>query len=252
MHASCAGGAAPNVLLYEMTRRQIREGIASGQIRGAIVPVGSTEQHNEHLALIHDTASVLHIAERAAQRLYPTVVVAPPICVGVSEHWMEHPGTLTVRADLFAEYLFDICHSLKRAGLRCLLILNGHGGNIRPIRERLQAFRSRLGIPVGFHSYWEGYSKELVAECLQTRQCPGHAGEFETSFALAAFPHRVHWEDASETEPNTLFADFRRAEQDRLFREGAHCASAEKGQRLIEFAVEWTAEQMKALLEAPE
>ena len=36
------------VSLWEMTRREFREGVDRGDIVGAIVPAGSTEQHNEH------------------------------------------------------------------------------------------------------------------------------------------------------------------------------------------------------------
>src|SRR5712692_573587 len=119
-------GSAPNVFLWEMTRRQAREGIDSGRIRAAVVPLGSTEQHNEHLHMIHDTASALLVAERAARALYPAVIVATPLAIGVSEHWMDHKGTLTTRPEIFAELLFDVCDSLRRAGITRLLALNGH------------------------------------------------------------------------------------------------------------------------------
>jgi creatinine amidohydrolase/Fe(II)-dependent formamide hydrolase-like protein len=78
------GKSAPNVLLWEMTRRQVREGIDDGQIRAAVVPLGSTEQHNEHLHMIHDTASALRVAERAAQALFPAVVVSTPLAIGTT------------------------------------------------------------------------------------------------------------------------------------------------------------------------
>ena len=39
-----------SVLLWENQRRYIREALDAGTLRGAIVPTGSTEQHNEHLA----------------------------------------------------------------------------------------------------------------------------------------------------------------------------------------------------------
>ena len=91
------------VLLWESTRREIREAIDDGTLRGAIVPTGSTEQHNEHLAIIHDTASAVHIAKKAALKLFPQVTVATPIAIGVSEHWMDHKGTLTLRPEIFAE-----------------------------------------------------------------------------------------------------------------------------------------------------
>ena len=45
------------VRLWKLTRRHVRERLEAGQIKGAILPTGSTEQHNEHLAMEHDTAS---------------------------------------------------------------------------------------------------------------------------------------------------------------------------------------------------
>ena len=87
------------VQLWKMTRRQFREGIYDGSLKGAIIPTGSTEQHNEHLEMFHDTVSAVHIAEQVAQKLYPGVVVTTPIAIGVSGHWMDHKGTLTTRPE---------------------------------------------------------------------------------------------------------------------------------------------------------
>jgi len=83
------------VRLWKLTRRQVREAMADNKIKGAILPTGSTEQHNEHLAMEHDTASATYVAYQAALGLYPQVVVATPMAVGISEHWMEFKGSLT-------------------------------------------------------------------------------------------------------------------------------------------------------------
>ena len=107
----------------------MRERLAAGQIKGAILPTGSTEQHNEHLHMEHDTASALHVAQQAALGLFPKVVVATPMPVGISEHWMEWPGTLTLRPETFCQVAFDTCESLVRHGIRKILICNGHAGN---------------------------------------------------------------------------------------------------------------------------
>ena len=77
------------VRLWKLTRRHVREALKAGKIKGAFLPTGSTEQHNEHLAMEHDTASALHVAYQAALGLYPQTVVATPMAVGMSEHWME-------------------------------------------------------------------------------------------------------------------------------------------------------------------
>ena len=50
------------VRLWKLTRKQVREKLASGKLKSAFLPTGSTEQHNEHLAMEHDTASALLMA----------------------------------------------------------------------------------------------------------------------------------------------------------------------------------------------
>jgi creatinine amidohydrolase len=251
MAGTTAGGkTAPNVLLWEMTRRQVREGIDDGRIRAAVVPLGSTEQHNEHLHMIHDTASALLVAERAAQALFPAVVVSTPLAIGVSEHWMHHKGTLTTRPQIFTELLFDVCDSLRRAGIPRLLALNGHAGNIRPVRERLEDLRARLGagVDLRFHSYWEAYTPEFVAAQMTSGNCPGHASEFETSFALAAFPERVEWEGVDYDRARLTFSTPEQASADRTLYEEAKLATAAKGAAMIDVAVAWTIERLQELL----
>jgi creatinine amidohydrolase len=245
-----AGTTAPNVFLWEMTRRQVREGIDSSRIRAAIVPLGSTEQHNEHLHMIHDTASALLIAERAARVVYPAAIVATPLAIGVSEHWMDHKGTLTTRPEIFTELLFDVCDSLRRGGITRLLALNGHAGNIQPVRERLGDLQARLGtgVDLRFHSYWEAYTPELIAAQMTSGNCPGHASEFETSFALAAFPERVEWEGVDYDHARLTFSTPERAQADRAFHEEAKLATAAKGEVMIEAAVAWTISRLKELL----
>ena len=107
----------------------------SGRLKTVIVPTGSTEQHNEHLAMINDTASVTLIAQQAALKLYPSVMVATPVPVGISPHWMDRKGTLTLSKETFLAVVYEICESLKAHGVKSILVLNGHGGNVAPLRE---------------------------------------------------------------------------------------------------------------------
>src|SRR5947208_2713741 len=234
---------APNVFLWEMTRRQVREGIDARRIRAAVVPLGSTEQHNEHLHMIHDTASAVYVAEQAARAVYPAAIVTTPLAIGVSEHWMDHKGTLTTRPEIFTELLFDVCDSLRRAGITRLLALNGHAGNIQPVRARLDDLRTRLGagVDLRFHSYGEAYTPDLIAAQMTSGNCPGHASEFETSFALAAFPERVEWEGVDYDRARLTISLPERATQDRAFHEEAKLATAAKGAVMINAAVLWTA-----------
>ena len=136
------------VLLWESTRKEIREALESGRLQAAIVPTGSTEQHNEHLAMIQDTASAVLIAQEAALQLYPQAIVSTPVPVGISPHWMERKGTLTLRPETFLAMVFDICDSLRTHGIRTIFIVNGHGGNDQPLKSHLAEFRAKLGVNI--------------------------------------------------------------------------------------------------------
>ncbi|MFH1570635.1 MAG: creatininase family protein [Gemmatimonadota bacterium] len=226
------------VFIGDLTRKEFRERLAAGTIRAAIVPTAATEQHNEHLEMIHDTLHVTYMAEQAARRLQPRVVVATPVGIGVSEHWMAHAGTLTVRPEIFAEYVFDVVLSLARAGVANILILNGHGGNVKPLMRRLDEFRDRLraspllpkGLEVNlrFQSYWDVYDPALVQETMEHGRLPGHADEYETSTMLALAPERVHLDDVNN--------------------ESAALARRDKGERLLEPAVQGVAEILELMM----
>ncbi len=238
------------VLLWESTRKEFREAVEDGRLKAMILPTGSTEQHNEHLAMIQDTASATLVAQQAALRLYPQVMVATPVAVGISPYWMDRKGTLTLRKETFLAVVYEICESLKIHGVRAILILNGHGGNDAPLKESLPEFRRKLGIRLEAHSYWEAYSPEIVKKYLASGKMPGHAAEFETSFALAAFPERVRWEgvDYEKAKPRLGIKDPKSAREDEEFAREARLATAAKGEALIAIAIDWVVARLRTLI----
>ena len=206
--------ADERVFVGDLTRKEFRERMQKKTIQAAIVPTGATEQHNEHLEMIHDILHCSHMAEQVAKALLPRVVVATPIPIGVSEHWMEHIGTLTVRPEIFCEYVFDVCNSLQRAGIQNILILNGHGGNVKPLMRRIDEYRDKLKINLRFQSYWDVYDPKLVQDTMEKGRLPGHACEFETSTMYVLAPERVH--------------------KDAIDNEAAAIATRQKGEQLFE------------------
>ena len=46
------------LMLGECTRKEIRQALQSGNLKAAIIPIGATEQHNEHLSLDLDIVPV--------------------------------------------------------------------------------------------------------------------------------------------------------------------------------------------------
>ncbi len=181
------------VFLGELTRKELGEAISSGTVQVGIVPTGATEQHQDHLAMIHDTASVTEIARRVAMRFFPQVLVTPTISMSVSEHHMNRGGALTVRPEIHAEHLYDICHSLKRLGVPKVIVVNGHGGNKLPkLEDKAPEAMQRLKeLEVEYVTYWQTIPAEFYETHLDNDRSAGHAGEFETSFAMIAFPERI-------------------------------------------------------------
>jgi creatinine amidohydrolase len=236
------------VRLWKLTRRQVREALDAGKIKGAILPTGSTEQHNEHLAMEHDTASAIHVAYQAALEMFPKVVVATPMPVGISEHWMEFRGTLTLKPETFKAVAFDICESLQRHGIEHILILNGHAGN-GPLGQHMEEFQEKLGIDVQFSSYWAAYSKEFVAEQMESGDCPAHAAEFETSFALGAFPENVHWDGVNLNGPGIeIQKEGYREREPEYFAAARDLATPTKGRVMANVAIEWTIAKMREMM----
>lgn len=225
------------VMLAKLTRREFREAIEAGRFTTAVVCAGSNEQHSEHLAMEHDLASVTYIAREAARRLYPRVIVAVPMAVGISEHHMHHSGTLSARAGSWLGVLFDTVESLVRHGVRNVLVLNGHGGNTGPIQGAIDswryAFKGRVpAVNLQSCAYWDLIPKNILDRHMKTHIIPGHAKEFETSIGLALFPENVRQEVMPQME-----------DKDPLL------ASAEKGRVFVEEAVSRTVEFLMGMMD---
>ena len=222
--------AEKNVFLGELTRKELGEAISSGTVKGAIVPTGACEQHQDHLAMIHDAASVTEIAERVAVRFYPHVLVTPTISMSVSEHHMDRGGALTVRPEIHLEHVYDICHSLKRLGVPQVMVLNGHGGNKR--RNLEPKAPEQIGkldeLGVKYVTYWETCPASFFEAHLESDTSAGHAGEFETSFAMVTFPQRIRL--------------------DQINYDSAQLASIPKGGHILNAVVEGVAEEVRQML----
>jgi len=207
--------AQPEVLLGKLTRREFRQRMAGGELKACIIPVGALEQHLEHLAMEHDWRSVNHIAQAVAERLRPNVLIAQGLIAGVSEHHMRHHGTLSLRPGSFLSVLGDMIESMARAGFEHILVLNGHGGNTAPCRGVWDQYQRQAQANVHFLPYWEVLNEDDARELLVgghtlPTDLPGHAQEFETAFALAAFAENVRtgmWTDQPDPKPAMATAD---------------------------------------------
>jgi creatinine amidohydrolase len=165
----------------------------------AVLPVCAIEQHGPHLPVATDT-TINEGNVRAMLAKLPAdlpVTVLPPQAVGKSNEHIHSPGTLTLSYETLARVIIEIGESVRRAGVRKLVLANSHGGNIavldvvaRELRVRhdmlvVVASWSRLGQPPGLYSEWE--------------QAYGiHGGDMETSVMLALTPDVVKMDKAEK------------------------------------------------------
>jgi creatinine amidohydrolase len=123
-----------------------------------ILVTGATEQH-AYLSLMTDILIPQHVADAVAQRT--GVLIAPPLNFGVSRHFLEFPGTISLSENTFAYVVLEIVESLLHQGFRRFFILNGHGGNHLP--DRLADFQMEGIIQVKWYDWWRGPAANAFA-----------------------------------------------------------------------------------------
>jgi len=128
-----------------------------------IAPIAAMEQHGQHLPVSTDTILAGAVAKGVEAALPEQTLVLPVLWLGASDHHLPRGGTLTSPLPTYEQILVDLLTPLLRDGFQRFMILNGHGGNIDPLRvalRRLDVDYSRA-ILTGA-AYWDLAAEELV------------------------------------------------------------------------------------------
>jgi len=188
------------IFWQELRRTEFEEAVKADAV--VIIPVGSTEQHGNHLPINTDTNSCFTIAQRAAQAIdeFP-VLVLPPVWTGYSPHHMQHPGTITLKYYTFVDLLSQIATCVHAHGFKKILFLNGHGGNSPVIAALRTKLAAEEGVSVIGYTYWNISPTDEVLEAVSEadKGSIGHSGEAETSLQLYLQPELVDMNAADWT-----------------------------------------------------
>ncbi len=163
----------------------------------AILPVGSNEQHGPQNPLGTDHLIARAIAEETAKRT--EVLCLQVIPFGVSAHHKQFWGTIYVSPRTFKRYVKDVCLALSYYGIRKIVIVNGHGGNIPALLELARELRERE-VFVSIFQWWEAAGR-LLPDLFRPEE-RRHACAEETSLNLALHRHIVDMEEAVDEEPS--------------------------------------------------
>jgi len=169
----------------------------------AVLAVGSTEYHGEHLPYGTDAIVAEYLAEAVVERV-EGLLVLPPIPYGMSKHYSHFPMAISFSTETLIHVLQDVFKSLLDHGLRRLLIINGHDGNIAAIETATREFRAEhheMRIAV-LEAWWQTAGELLPKETFEVWGGLGHGGEGETSMMLAAAPELVEMSYAKGVVPN--------------------------------------------------
>ena len=210
-----AGMSYPSRFWADLSTRDFAEartwGLAAQTV--AVLPVAAVEQHGPHLPLSVD-AALLDGVIQAALPLLPAelpVLFLPPQQLGLSTEHRSYPGTLTLSPSTLIALWTELGECVARAGIKKLLLLNGHGGNVSPMDIVARELRQRCGLLV-YSSSWFGLPLPDAVSGLfsaQEHRFGIHGGEIETSMMLHLAPATVRMEHAR---------DWRSSSQDRAER----------------------------------
>jgi creatinine amidohydrolase len=164
----------------------------------AILPVGATEYHGNHLPYSTDTIMASGLSLRLAQEL-ETAVVLPPISYGMSLHLMAWPWTLSLRPETLFAVVVDIAESLLAQGIAKLLVVSTHDGNPAPIENAAREINDRHGMAIALLRGWQGMARSLLAGRYEIDE--DHGGQSEMSVVLHLAPGLARQDEAVDV-PN--------------------------------------------------
>jgi creatinine amidohydrolase len=168
----------------------------------AVLPVGATEQHGPHLPLRVDQALVDSMLAAALPQVpgEVPVLVLPTQAVGYSPEHERFPGTLTLPFATVVETWVEIGRCVAAAGVKKLLIFNGHGGQASLLDIVARELRTRANMIVYGCNWWNlplGAEADALFSAEEHR-FGVHAGEIETSLLLHIAPQRVDMKAARD------------------------------------------------------
>jgi creatinine amidohydrolase len=246
-----ASKAGQKAWFDELSMKEAEESAKIGKV--VIVPVGSVEEHGDHLPLCTDSLQPEYVALEVARKT--RCLVAPPLRYGVCNSSRNFPGTISIGFESLHMIIRDILEELIRNGFTRMLVLSGHAGQAHMAAIRLAAQEA-----VWRHEKENPQEKTRIMVCSDYdfayelkgkyfSEKDGHAGTIETSRVMAIRP------DLVRKKGKKSFPTFPRfeivADPERYFPSGVigdpTIASTEKGRMINRYVIKEVAKLVEEL-----
>lgn len=233
------------MLLHLSTWAEIEAFLERSQT--VVIPIGSNEQHGPTGLLGTDWLCPEIIAHEAQRK--GDILVGPTFNVGMAQHHLGFPGTVSLRPTTFIAAIGDWCRSLAGHGFTKIYFLNGHGGNVATIEaafSELYAEASYFGRSRGFSLKLKNWWDLRGVMALAGRQFPtghgSHATPSEIAVTQWAYPDSIksanYAPQIAPTGPIREAIDFRARYPDGRMGSDPGQATPEKGGELVKTASE--------------
>ena len=225
-----------------------------------VVPIGSNEQHGPTGLLGTDWLCpeiIAHHAHEAGELL-----IAPTFAVGMAQHHLGFPGSISLRPSTMIAALRDWTVSLSSYGFERIFFLNGHGGNVATIEAAFSEIYSeasyrgeRRGYALKLRNWWD--LKGVGGLC--TRLFPvghgSHATPSEIAVTQFAYPGSIksanYAPQIAPTGPIREAADFRARYADGRMGSDPGLATPEKGGEIVRLAAASLIDEVREFANEP-
>lgn len=168
----------------------------SNRQKVVILPLGAIEQHGPHLPVGTDSQIVTALSNALEQELKDDIILCPTLAYGSSHHHIGFGGTISVSATLYTQIIVELVQSILQSGFRKIILLNGHGGNITPVRQALSVLSNQteneFPANIVLATYWEVTGRPFAGATPMESPALSHACEYETSLMLHLAPNLVN------------------------------------------------------------
>ncbi len=181
----------PSKFWSDLTSRHFAHLTANSDVAQvvAVLPVAATEQHGPHLPVSVDTTLVNGVIEAALPHLAADlpVLFMPTQQVGKSNEHIRFPGTLTLSAQTLISVWMELGACVARAGIKKLVLLNSHGGQVSVMDIVARDLRSAHDLIVYSTNWYTLPLGDAVMGLFPSdeHRFGIHAGDMETSMMLA-------------------------------------------------------------------